>query len=66
MKPEDQEALTLRMLGAEAREIIKQRDAAIVQAVAGGRSLRDVAALVGLSHAGVARIVARADRRDRS
>lgn len=43
----------------QARDWTVARDKAVVEAVAAGASLREVATLVGLTHAGVARIVKR-------
>jgi len=46
--------------GRKQREWTEKRDAAIVEAVSNGASLREVGEAVGLSHSGVQRILARA------
>ena len=48
----------LAAVGSRQRATTEERDAAIVAAVNKGGTLREVAAVVGLSHPGVHRIVA--------
>lgn len=57
---EKQLAYDLAAVAKEHRAWAAKRDRLIVIAVARGGSLREVGALVGLSHAGVKRIVERA------
>ncbi len=49
----------LRRAGQRVAQVIEERDRAIREAVAEGAGLREVARAVGLSHAGVKKIVER-------
>lgn len=51
----------LRQAAAKAREWTETRDHLIVEAVAAGGSLREVAETVGLSHTAVAKIARKAN-----
>lgn len=58
-------AKQLTKIDDELAKKIAERNRLIVQAVAEGGSLREVAALVGLSHEGVAKILRRAEQAER-
>lgn len=55
-------ARKLASAAAKAREWTETRDRLIVEAVAAGGSLREVAETVGLSHTAVAKIVRKAQQ----
>lgn len=59
MALDDRTARSLAQLGEAQRAATERRDEAVRQAVAAGGSLREVGGAVGLSHAGVAKIVRR-------
>ena len=60
LDPDDRR--TLQRAGKMHRDWATKRDAAIVQALSNGASLREVAEAVGLAHSAVDRIWKRASR----
>lgn len=52
-------AAQLEQAGKQTRKWVTKRDALIVEATASGASLREIAAVVGLTHTGVRRVLQR-------